>query len=154
MSHLAKLNFPPIHLKARRGANGRTEVFDVVRGRWLVLTPEEWVRRHVVEYLRTECGYQPQQIVEEYPVILNGMAQRADIVVVDCNARPYLVIECKEPGVKISTETLSQVVRYNYVLGGKYVVMTNGIGIYCYEWDGSNYTPINHFPRAKSGVTK
>ena len=154
MSHLPKLNFPPIHLKARLGTNGRTEVFDVVRGRWLVLTPEEWVRRHVVEYLRTECGYQPQQIVEEYPVTLNGMAQRADIVVVGCDARPYMVIECKEPGVKISTETLSQVVRYNSVLGGQYVVITNGIGTFCYEWDGSNYTPINYFPRTNSGVTK
>ena len=69
-----KLSYPPIHLRARRGEGGRTEIFDSVRKRWLVLTPEEWVRRHVVEYLITECRYRPEQIVEEYPVNINGMA--------------------------------------------------------------------------------
>ena len=154
MSHLPKLNFPPIHLKARRGTNGRTEVFDVVRGRWLVLTPEEWVRRHVVEYLRTECGYQPQQIVEEYPVPLNGMAQRADIVVIGCDAKPYLVVECKEPGVKICNDTLCQVVRYNSVLGCRYIVMTNGLDTFCYERQGNDYAPTDYFPCYQSGTTK
>jgi hypothetical protein len=73
MADYPTLNFPPIHLRARRGANNNTEVFDAGRGRWLVLTPEEWVRRHVVEYLRTECGFAQQQIIEEYPVNINGM---------------------------------------------------------------------------------
>ena len=154
MSNLPKLNFPPIRLRARRGASGRTEVFDAVRGRWLVLTPEEWVRRHVVEYLRTECGFQPQQIVEEYPVALNGMAQRADIVVMGCDARPGLVVECKEPGVKICNDTLCQVVRYNSVLGCRYIVMTNGIDTFCYKREGNDYSPIDYFPRCESSATK
>lgn len=154
MSHFVKLNFPPIHLRARRGAGGRTEVFDAVRGRWLVLTPEEWVRRHVVEYLRTECGFQPQQIIEEYPVALNGMAQRADIVVMNCQAQPCIVVECKEPNVKINRQVLDQVVRYNSVLSCQYIVMTNGIDTFCYQKEGDNYTPINYFPHCESGRTK
>ena len=154
MSHLPKLNFPPIRLRARRSASGRTEVFDAVRGRWLVLTPEEWVRRHVVEYLRTSCGFQPQQIVEEYPVPLNGMAQRADIVVIGCDAKPYLVVECKEPGVKICNDTLCQVVRYNSVLGCRYIVMTNGLETFCYERQDNDYAPIDYFPCYESGTTK
>lgn len=154
MSQLAKLNFPPIHLRARRGVNGRTEVFDSVRGRWLVLTPEEWVRRHVVEYLRTECGYAPQLIVEEHPIPLNGMVQRADIVVIGTDAKPLMVVECKEPNVKIDRQVLDQVVRYNSVLGCKYIVMTNGIETYCYMKEGENYTPINHFPHCEINRTK
>ncbi len=143
------LNFPPIRLRARHGANNNTEVFDSVRGRWLVLSPEEWVRRHVVEYLRTECGFAPQLIVEEYPVNINGMAQRADIVVMSEAMTPLMVVECKEPNVKINDEVVRQVTRYNSILRCRYVAMTNGITTYCYEHDGDRYTPINSFPHAK-----
>ena len=145
---LPKLNYPPIHLRARRAANGRTEIFDGVRGRWLVLTPEEWVRRHVVEYLLTECGFVPQQIIEEYPVNINGMAQRADIVAIGKENKPYIVVECKEPSVKIDQSVLNQVVRYNHVLGCRYIVITNGIDSFCYVLnDDGKYTPSPSFPR-------
>ena len=144
---LPKLNFPAIRLRARRTQNGRTEVFDAVRGRWLVLTPEEWVRRHIVEYMLLECGFQPQQIVEEYPVNINGMSQRADIVAMDCEARPVMVVECKEPNVRIDQAVLDQVVRYNSVLQCRYIIITNGIETYSYQMtDDGNYCPLNHFP--------
>ena len=149
MADYPTLNFPPIRLRARRDANNNTEVFDAGRGRWLVLTPEEWVRRHVVEYLRTECGFAQQQIIEEYPVNINGMAQRADIVVVGDDIKPLIVVECKEPNVKIDEEVVHQVTRYNNVLQCRYVAMTNGIATYCYEHNGEKYTPINAFPHAK-----
>lgn len=141
-----KLNYPPIRLRARRGEGGRTEVFDRVRQRWLVLTPEEWVRRHVVAYLTAECGYQPEQIVQEYPININGMAQRADIVVLTADAKPLLVVECKEPGIRLSQETLAQVVRYNSILGCRYVAITNGLDTFCYQYDGQRYTPIDALP--------
>ena len=136
-------------MRARHTAQGKTEVFDAARGRWLVLTPEEWVRRHVVEYMRVECGFMAQQIVEEYPVLLNGMAQRADIVAMGCDARPMVVVECKEPGVKIDGKVVDQVVRYNSVLGGRYVVVTNGMDTYCYIHEEGKYSPMNSFPRAE-----
>lgn len=148
MSH-PKLNYPPIRLRARHAANGKTEVFDAVRGRWLVLTPEEWVRRHVVEFLRTSCGYAPQLIVEEFQVQINGMSQRADIVVMGVDAMPLLVVECKEPSVKIDGGVLAQVVRYNSVLGCRYVVLTNGIDTYCYRCEAGEYTPMSSFPHAE-----
>lgn len=143
------LNFPPIRLRARRTANGRTEIFDAVRGRWLVLTPEEWVRRHVVEYLRSECGFAPQLIIEEHPVNINGMAQRADIVVMGDDMQPLLVVECKEPNVKINDEVLRQVVRYNSVLNCRYIALTNGITTFCYEHEDKKYIPTKSFPSAK-----
>lgn len=145
---LPKLNYPAIRLRARRSASGRTEVFDAVRGRWLVLTPEEWVRRHVVEYMLSECGYQPQQIVEEYPVNINGMSQRADIVAIGSDAKPMVVVECKEPNVRIDRSVLDQAVRYNSILGCRYIVLTNGITTFCYilREDG-RYAPTATFPK-------
>ena len=145
---LPKLNYPAIRLRARRSASGRTEVFDAVRGRWLVLTPEEWVRRHVVEYMLMECGFEPQQIVEEYPVNINGMAQRADIVAIGSDAKPMVVVECKEPNVRIDRSVLDQAVRYNSILGCRYIVLTNGITTFCYilREDG-RYAPTATFPK-------
>lgn len=144
-----KLNYPAINLRARHTANGKTEVFDAVRGRWLVLTPEEWVRRHVVEYMRSQCGFAPQQIVEEYPIPINGMLQRADIVAMGIDARPLIVVECKEPSVKIDGKVLSQVVRYNSVLGCRYVVLTNGLDTFCYGCENGEYMPLRSFPHAE-----
>lgn len=142
-----QLHFPPIRLKARQTTNGRTEVFDKSRGRWLVLTPEEWVRRHVVEYLRSHCGFLPEQIVEEYPVTVNGMAQRADIVAIGSDARPLVVVECKEPTIAIGSETLRQAARYNATLGCRYIVITNGLATHCFTRSGEEgYLPIDHFP--------
>ncbi|MBO7189156.1 MAG: type I restriction enzyme HsdR N-terminal domain-containing protein [Alistipes sp.] len=146
---LPKLNFPAIRLKARRASSGRTEVFDAVRGRWLVLTPEEWVRRHVVGYMLGECGFLAQQIIEEYPVNINGMSQRADIVAVDNCAKPMFVVECKEPNVRIDQAVLDQVVRYNSVLRCRYVVITNGIESYSYQMtEEGKYCPLDHFPHS------
>lgn len=97
MLRLPKLNFPAIRLRARqRGDN--VEVWDALRGQYLVLTPEEWVRQHLVAYLVSHCGAQPGRLVAEYAVALNGQPQRADVVVVDDGGRPLLVAECKAPG--------------------------------------------------------
>lgn len=144
-----KLNYPAIHLKARRTPNGKCEVFDAIRGRWLVLTPEEWVRRHVVAYLVSGCGFVAHSIAEEYPVCINGMSQRADIVVMDACGLPYIVVECKETNVKIDRQVFDQVVRYNSVLHCRYVILTNGMETYCFEVVDGEYTAIKNFPRSK-----
>lgn len=89
MSGLPKLNFPAIRLRARRRGDG-VEVWDSLRGIYLVLTPEEWVRQHLIAYLTAYCGVQPKRIVQEYAVALNGQPQRADVVVVGDRAEPLL----------------------------------------------------------------
>ena len=132
MSGLPKLNFPAIRLRARRRGDA-VEVWDSLRETYLVLTPEEWVRQHLVAYLVTHCGVPPKRIVEEYAVALNGQAQRADVVVVDDAAEPLLVAECKAPGIPVGRQTLAQAVRYNSVLKARYVVLTNGLKHYCCE---------------------
>ncbi len=146
MSELPKLNFPPIRLRARQ-RNQAVEVWDSLRGIYLVLTPEEWVRQHLIAYLTTHLNAQPMQIIEEYAVALNGQPQRADVVVVDDRGAPLLVAECKAPGVAISAQTLAQAVRYNSVLQARYLVLTNGLRHYCYEQHDGDYTPLTDFPK-------
>ncbi len=146
MNGLPKLNFPPIRLRARR-REGTVEVWDSLRGIYLVLTPEEWVRQHLIACLVTCCGAQPTRIVQEYAVPLNGQPQRADVVVVDDSARPLLLAECKAPHVKIDGRTLAQAVRYNSVLGARYVVLTNGLCHYCCELRDGEYVRLQAFPR-------
>lgn len=96
------------------------------RASWLVLTPEEEVRRRVVRHLTERLSVPPTHIAEEYPVRLNGQPQRADIVVFDVALKPWLVVECKAPDVAITQSVIDQVVRYNSVLGAHQVVVTNG----------------------------
>lgn len=145
MRQYPKLNFPAIRLRARqRGDN--VEVWDALRGQYLVLTPEEWVRQHLVAFLVSHCGVQPGRLVAEYAVALNGQPQRADVVVVDDGGRPLLVAECKAPDVPVNEKVLSQVVRYNSVLGARYVVLTNGRVHYCCECRDGCYVQLTGFP--------
>lgn len=88
MSELPKLNFPAIRLRARRRGE-QVEVWDDLRGIYLVLTPEEWVRRHLIAYLVSHCGVLPKRIVQEYAVPVNGQPQRADVVVVGDGANRW-----------------------------------------------------------------
>ena len=126
MPNLPKLNLPPIHLRGKK-EGGRTYIWDSVRKMFLVLTPEEWVRQHILGYLTEHLNYPPQQISLEYPVNLNGMAQRADIVVFDNSAKAEILVECKAPDIAITEAVLAQAVRYNSVVGARYIILSNGI---------------------------
>lgn len=142
-----RLNFPAVKLRiSQRGE--QTTVWDPLRGIYLVLTPEEWVRRHLIGFLISHCGAQPMRIVQEYAVAMNGSPQRADVVVVDDRACPLMLVECKAAGIGIDRQVLAQAVRYNSVLGARYVVLTNGLVHYCYEYAEGRYTTrMDRFPR-------
>ena len=151
MNSTPKLNFPPINLRAKRD-NDRTLVFDNVRSMYVVLTPEEWVRRHLVEFLIADCGAPLRSIVEEYSVNINSTPQRADVVVMDSSATPLLLAECKAPDInfedkKVVSEVFAQASRYNAVVGAHYIVLTNGLKHFCFEQSQSKYTPLASFPK-------
>lgn len=121
-------------------------VFDSLRGLWVVLTPEEWVRRHVAGWLTAELGVVPQMIVEEYPVELNGQPQRADMVVVFPDGSVRLVVECKAPEVEVDSSVLAQAVRYNSVVRSPLLLLTNGISNrYFLTADFISYREIDNF---------
>ena len=93
-----RLNFPAVKLRISQRGEQMT-VWDPLRGIYLVLTPEEWVRRHLIGFLISHCGAQPMRIVQEYAVAMNGSPQRADVVVVDDRACPLMLVECKAAGI-------------------------------------------------------
>ena len=132
MSGLPKLNFPAIRLRARRRGDG-VEVWDSLRGIYLVLTPEEWVRQHLIAYLTAYCGVQPKRIVQEYAVALNGQPQRADVVVVGDRAEPLLLAARPAPRPPLPRRPPAPAVPYISVLGARYVILTNGLRHYCCE---------------------
>ena len=144
-AQMPALHFPPLVWRSRRRGS-QTEVWDALRQCYLVLTPEEWVRQHLIGYLVSHCGALSLRIVQEYPVPLNGQPQRADVVVVDDAARPLLLAECKAPEVPIDRAVFAQAVRYNSVLGARYAVLTNGLTHYCWEVCGGQYRPMQGFP--------
>jgi len=143
-----RLNLPPCRLKVAE-RDGELCVWDVWRGRWLVLTPEEWVRRHVLAMLAGR-GFGAATVSQEHPVNVNGQPQRADIVLFGAGGRAVMVVECKAPEVVVDGRTLAQAFRYNAVLGAGHVMLTNGLDHYIYRVspDGS-YTPLSEFPDLK-----
>ena len=146
MEEYSKLNFPSITLRALRREEG-VSVWDAVRQRYVVLTPEEWVRQHVVAWLMESYGLLPVQIVLEYPVEIGGTHQRADVVVVDKSGKPLLVVECKEVNVDFTREEVlhqvyGQAVRYNATLHAPQIMITNGLRHFCFRTeDYCSYTP-------------
>ena len=142
MPNAVKLIFPDIAPRIKR-ENEAKYIWDSLRRKWLVLTPEEWVRRHVIGWLVSVKRIPELSISQEYPVMINGMAQRADIVVMDERANPYILVECKAADVDIDEKVLDQARRSNAVVGARFVIITNGRKIFCYEHSQGLYRAVN-----------
>jgi len=109
--------------------DGRWYVWDGRRDKYVLLTPEEWVRRHVIAWLESE-GYPPGLIAVERQLEINGLPRRFDVAVFDRQNRPFMLVECKRPDVKITPRTLSQAFMYNRALKAPYLLLTNGLTHY------------------------
>ena len=123
------LNFPTYSFRLKNREN-KTHIFDVVRKKFVVLQPEEWVRQHCIQYLIQEKNYPISLINVEKVVLINGLKKRYDIAVFDSNGSLVLVVECKAPKVKISQTTFDQIARYNLTLKAHYLMVTNGLNHY------------------------
>lgn len=137
------LNLPPRQLRLGRDGSGRVTVWDALRHKWVVLTPEEWVRQHVVAHLVLDLGYPPHLMANEVGLTLNGLRRRCDSVVWrGGTATPLMVMEFKAPHVTISQRTLTQAARYNLVLGAKALLLSNGLVHYCCLNDGTTLPSV------------
>ena len=113
-------------LKIRENGS-QHEVFDPVRQKWVVMTPEEHVRQVFILYLLNVKGFPLSHLSVEHAVTVNGMTQRYDLVVFDDELQPYMVVECKAPHVKLTQHVADQAARYNAVLRAPIVCVTNGV---------------------------
>ncbi len=128
------LNLPPYPIKVQK-RNGQAVIFDEQRRKFVVLTPEEWVRQHFVHYLTGRKGYPAGLVANEVSLSLNGMAKRCDTVVYDRKLQPRVIIEYKAPHIEISNEVFAQISRYNMVLRVDYLIVSNGLRHYCCRMD-------------------
>lgn len=132
-----RLNFPEYAFKIKSDTDN-TRIFDVVRKKYVVLTPEEWVRQHVVQYLINEKKYPLGLMQVETTVKYNRMNIRCDIMVYTTQLQPLLLVECKAPEVEITQAAFDQIARYNMPLKVKCLMVTNGLTHYYCLMDYEN----------------
>lgn len=101
-------------------------VWDNIRKKWLLLTPEEYVRQQLIQYFIQDKNISSSLIGIEKEIRYHKLRKRLDVLVFDSNGKPFILCECKAPEVKLSQETLYQVARYNVSLNAPHLLITNG----------------------------
>ena len=115
-------------------------IFDLIRKKYLLLSPEEWVRQSFLNYLINHKNY-PQSLMENEAMIkLNNMTRRCDTVVYDNQLKPLVIVEYKRPDVKIDQQVFDQIVRYNIVLRVDFLIVSNGLSHFCCKMNYENQT--------------
>ncbi|MCH6232316.1 type I restriction enzyme HsdR N-terminal domain-containing protein [Cognataquiflexum rubidum] len=142
------LNFPEFEFKIQE-SEGKLSIFDSLRKKYLILTPEEWVRQHMVSFLVHHRNYPKGLFSLEKEVIYNSLQKRFDILVLDRVGNPFLLIECKAPEVRLSKKTVEQVAVYNKTIGASYMGISNGRQhlFLKYNSDVKNYDQISDLPQ-------
>ena len=144
---MQQLNFPTYNFRFKNSEN-KVSIFDEIRKKFIILTPEEWVRQHVVQFLITEKKYPKSLINVEKVLKINGLRKRYDIVVFNTDGSIHILIECKAPEIKISQSTFDQIARYNMTMQARFLSVTNGLSHYFCQMDFENekYTFLRDLP--------
>ena len=142
---MIKIKYPPYQPKLKTTA-GKEFIFDEVRKRWVMFTPEEWVRQNFLQYLIVIKNYPAALIAVEKLIKLGDLKKRFDIVLYDNNHHPWMIVECKEMSVALDTKVLDQVLRYNVTLQVPYLVITNGSYCYAFEIADGQMKAIDDLP--------
>lgn len=134
--YMESLNLPDCELRlCKSDEDNFISVYDILRKKFVALTPEEWVRQHFVHFLINEKKYPQSFMANEVAIRLNGTSRRCDTVVYDRHCKPLMIIEYKAADVCITQTVFDQIVRYNMVLKVKYLVVSNGKSHYICQID-------------------
>lgn len=139
------LKYPIFNIKVKHEGR-KALVFDEIRKKWIVLTPEEWVRQHLINYLVTEKKVPKSLISVEKEIDLNGTRKRYDLVIFNSIPEPILLTECKSPEIELTDSVAEQALRYNLILGVKYILLTNGLQEYIFQTINGKTTVIQELP--------
>jgi len=144
---VVRLNLPSSSFKVKNTEKGRV-IFDKIRKRYIQLSPEEWVRQHVVEWLLSRKRIPSSYINIEKQLIINGRIKRYDIVAYQRDGSIYLIVECKAPTIQIDQTTFDQIATYNLELEARYLMVTNGMKHYFCTMDraGQQYSFLADIP--------
>ena len=134
---MQKLNFPKYNFRFKNNEN-KTLIFDIIRKKFVILTPEEWVRQHTLHFLITEKKYPVSYINVEKQLLLNDTVKRYDIVIFKNDGDVEIIIECKAPSITINQVSFDQIARYNLALNSNLLMVTNGMTHYFCKMDIKN----------------
>lgn len=142
-----KLNLPTYSFKIKK-EDSKILIFDDIRKKYLVCTPEEWVRQNFIRFLIHEKTFPAQLMVIESGLKVNNKQFRTDLLIYGRDGKPLLVVEFKAPNVKISQNTFDQIARYNMQLKVPFLIVSNGIDHYCCKVDFENksYSFLKQIP--------
>lgn len=144
---MQQLNLPAYEFKIK-SADNKNFIYDCIRNRFIILTPEEWVRQNFIQYLIKEKNYPETLMAVEKQLTMNGKLFRFDLLTYRRSGKPLLIAEFKAPGVKITQDAFDQVVRYNMSLKVERVVVSNGLKHYVCEidYDLNSYKFLQEIP--------
>lgn len=131
---MQSLNFPPYNFRFKSSEN-KIAVFDELRKKFVFLTPEEWVRQHVVQFLLKEKNFPKSLLNVEKQIKLHNLVKRYDVIAFNPDGSIHLVVECKAATVPITQDTFDQIARYNMALQATFLMVTNGIDHYFCQLD-------------------
>ncbi len=134
---MVRLNLPQYEIRVQI-VNGKKEIFDFLRKKFVVLTPEEWVRQHFIHLLITHYHYPKSLIKVESGLKYNQLKKRSDILVYGRDGNIFLIVECKSTDVKISPDVFDQIACYNDTIKAPYLAVTNGLKHFCCSIDHEN----------------
>ncbi|WP_418262856.1 type I restriction enzyme HsdR N-terminal domain-containing protein [Flavobacterium faecale] len=148
---MQKLQFPPYSFRFKNSEN-KVAIFDEIRKKFIILTPEEWVRQHVVRFLLEEKQIPKSLINVEKLLKVNGLNKRYDVVVFNSDGSIHILVECKAPEVKITQGVFDQIARYNLTMNAEYLMVTNGLNHYFCQMDYENerYDFLPQLPQYKN----
>ena len=126
--------------------NGKEYIFDIVRKKYILNQPEEWVRQHIIQYLNKEKGYPISLMAIERKQVMNNMNKRCDIICHNSNGKPVLLVECKAPNIKINKDAFNQGINYQTKIKAKYILITNGSTHYCFQIQNKQIHYLNKIP--------
>tara|TARA_B100001250_G_scaffold223154_1_gene191319 strand:+ start:106 stop:549 length:444 start_codon:yes stop_codon:yes gene_type:complete len=145
---MINLNIPDQNIKLQT-INSKTYVFDFLRKKKLILTPEEWVRQNLVSHLVNDLNYPKGLIKTESSLKYNKLNKRADIIVLDRSMNNFMVIECKSYKLNLNKSNLNQVAVYNKIYRSRYLMLSNGMKhVICeYDWDDESFIFLDSIPK-------
>lgn len=141
---MINIQFPPHSFKIKK-EKGKEIIFDECRKQWVLLTPEEWVRQNFLQYLMQKKLYPCSLIAVEREIILGDIKKRFDIVVFK-NAKPWMIVECKEMQVKLNEAVIKQILNYNITLQAEYLVITNGTSTFALHTQQDKFDWLQNLP--------
>ena len=142
--------FPAYPFQIKKLPEG-THIFCEIRRRWVKLTPEEWVRQNIFQWMKQTLQYPKEMISLEKGIKVGEMSKRYDLLVYSDDFKPWMLVECKAQSVTLSEDTLMQVLRYHIALPVSFLCITNGDGVMVFEKIDGRLVSLVEMPMWKKG---